>query len=65
MGNKQTPPTKQVRVIVDGLMDKLKTKVYEQFIDKHGLVLHDKDIMEVIAKAVMDEKLFAKIIPQQ
>ena len=56
------PPTKQVRVIVDGLMDKLKTKVWEQFIEKHGLKLHDKDIMEAIAKAVIDTKLFDKII---
>ena len=65
MGNQQTPPTKQVRVIVEGLMDKLRVKVYEQFIEKHGLVLHDKNVMEAIAKAVEDAKLFSKIIRQQ
>ena len=58
------PPTKQVRIIVEGLMDKLKTKVCEQFIEKHGLVLHDKDVMETIAKAVTERKLFAKVLPQ-
>lgn len=55
------PPTKQVRIIVEGHMDKLKTKVCEQFIEKHGLVLHDKDVMEVIARAVEDAGLFSKI----
>ncbi len=60
MGNQ--PPTKQVRIIVEGYMDKLKTRVYEQFIEKHGLELYDKDIMEAIAKSVEDAKLFDKIL---
>ncbi len=59
MGN---PPTKQIRIIVDGFMDKLKIRVHEQFLDKHGLELCDKDIMEAIARAVADAKLFAKIL---
>jgi len=59
MGNSST---KQVRIITDGILDKLKYKVGEQFYNKHGLKLHDKDIMEAIAKAVEDAKLFLKII---
>ena len=54
--------TKQVRIITNGIMDKLKSKVEEQFYSKHGLKLHDKDIMEAIAKAVEYGKLFSKII---
>ncbi|GAI03270.1 unnamed protein product [marine sediment metagenome] len=50
--------TYQVRVLTEGLFDGLIKKIRNQFINKHGFKPKDKEICEVIAKAVIDEKLF-------
>ena len=51
-------PTKLIRIITEGLLDKLMKKIGDQFISKHGFKPSDKDIAESIAKAVIDNKLF-------
>ncbi len=53
-----SPPTKLVRVIAEGLFDKLMEKITNQFIDKHGFKPAQKDVAEAIAKATIDNKLF-------
>lgn len=50
--------TFQVRVLTGGLMDGLIKKIRDQFINKHGFKIIDKEICEAIAKACIDEKLF-------
>ena len=57
MGNQKTH---QVRILTEGLFDSLMEKIRNQFIDKHGFKPVDKEICEVIAKAVVEEKLFGK-----
>ena len=50
--------TKQVRIFCDGQFQKLVELIKSQFEKKHGFVPSSKELCEVIAKAVMDAKLF-------
>lgn len=51
-------PTKLVRIISEGLFDRLMEKIIGQFENKHGFVPAQKEICEAIAKAVLENKLF-------
>ncbi len=51
-------PTKLVRIVNEGLFDKLMKKIRDQFINKHGFKPVDKEIAEAIAKAVIEKNLF-------
>lgn len=50
--------TLQIRIKTDGIFHKLIKLVEEQFLKKHGFAPTQKDLCEVIARAVMDAKLF-------
>lgn len=50
--------TKQIRVLSDGKFQELIELVSDQFQNKHGFTPCVKEICEVIARAVMDNKLF-------
>jgi len=50
--------TKQVRILKDGLFDKLMQKILDQFKTKHGFNPSHDQVCESIATAVEQKKLF-------
>lgn len=55
MANKNT---QQIRIINGGNFYNLIKLIRDQFVKKHGFEPSTKDLCEVIARAVMDAKLF-------
>lgn len=52
--------TYQIRILTKGLMVGLIKKIRDQFINKHGFTPKDQEVCEAIAKAIIDNRLFAK-----
>ena len=50
--------TLQIRIINEGKFHELIKLVEQQFLDKHGFSPTQKDLCEVIARAVIDARLF-------
>ena len=50
--------TKQVRILKDGLFDRLMQKITKQFIEKHGFTPSNDQVCEAVATAIEQKKLF-------